>query len=118
MNGCGASVCAADLYTCNDCLGGVGTDSSGQYSWSPYTNECVEDCMHAPADAPCYKGKSSVDPSGYDPSICPEISDSPTPAPFALIENCSDASDCDSCLDAGSNCMWWSDIGYCEEVGY
>jgi hypothetical protein len=31
---------------------------------------------------------------------------------------CYMASDCDSCLDAGSNCMWWSDIGYCEEVGY
>jgi hypothetical protein len=29
--------------------------------------------MYAPADAPCFKGKSSYDPTGYDPSICDEI---------------------------------------------
>ena len=73
MEGCGAFVCAAEIDTCEACLGGPGTDASGQYSWSPYTNECVEDCMFAPADAPCFKAKSSYDPSGYDPSICDEI---------------------------------------------
>lgn len=73
--GCGATVCAAEITTCEECLGGSGTDASGQYSWSPYTNECVEDCMFAPADASCFKAKSSYDPSGYDPSICDEIKD-------------------------------------------
>ena len=73
QHGCGASVCAAEITTCEECLGGSGTDASGQYSWSPYTNECVEDCMFAPADAPCFKAKSSLDPTGYDPSICDEI---------------------------------------------
>jgi hypothetical protein len=75
MAGCGAQVCAAEINTCKKCLGGPGTSASGQYSWSPYTNECVEDCIFAPADAPCYKGKSSADPSGYDPSICAKIND-------------------------------------------
>eukprot|EP00804_Cyclotella_cryptica_P004703 CCRYP_019116-RA/>CCRYP_019116-RA protein AED:0.08 eAED:0.08 QI:0/0.66/0.75/1/1/1/4/365/330 len=75
MKGCGATVCASDLLVCEDCLGGPGTPASGQYSWSPYTNECVVDCMLAPADAPCYKSKSNYDPNGYDPSICKKNKD-------------------------------------------
>ena len=73
LHGCGAFVCASEINTCEECLGGTDTNASGQYSWSPWTNECVEHCMFAPADAPCFKAKSIFDSTGYDPSICDEI---------------------------------------------
>jgi len=96
MDGCGASVCAEDIDNCYDCLGGPGTDASGQYSWSPSSGnsgECLESCMDAPADAACYKGRSSADPSGYKPDICPSIS------------VCRSKNTCFDCLEDGA-CAW------------
>ena len=97
MDGCGATVCASELETCADCLGGVGTPASGQYFWSPFAGaagECLESCDDGPADATCYKGKSATDPTnGYDPSICPSIS------------VCRSKSSCTECLQGGA-CAW------------
>jgi len=67
-------VCAYKCTTYEDRFGGSGTPASGQYSWSPCDNTCFEDSMWAPADAPCYKGKSSYDPTAYDSSICLSVS--------------------------------------------
>ena len=116
MEGCGATVCPSDIDTCKDCLGGPGTPASGQYSWSPEFNECLTSC-DVIADASCYKGKSSADPSGYDPTICSDISDSPTPSPTIglPIDQCSEGWDCESCL-SNSECTWFADLGYCETM--
>ena len=72
QHGCGATVCPSDLDTCVSCLGGSDTPAAGQYSWSPEANECLTDCSVI-ADVSCYKAKSSMDPTGYGPSICDEI---------------------------------------------
>jgi len=76
MGGCGATVCADDITTCYECLGGPGFAASGQYAWVPEISACVPSCDEAPADASCFKGKSSADPDdGYDPSICEDFED-------------------------------------------
>merc|ERR1719356_1535353 len=104
MDGCGASVCAEDIDSCTDCLGGPSTAASGQYFWSPYlgdSGECVEDCgdSSVPADAPCYKGKSSSDPSGSDPEdVCP--------AECSTFDG-----KCNKCLENG--CNWSGDAQAC-----
>eukprot|EP00956_Cyclotella_meneghiniana_P001674 scaffold1823_cov38-Cyclotella_meneghiniana.AAC.5 len=82
MNGCGASVCPSQLTNCQDCLGGDGTKASGQYSWSPDANECLGGC-DVLADAACFEAKSSMNPSGYDPSICEEYSEDGDVSPSA-----------------------------------
>lgn len=64
MNGCGATICAAETTTCEECLG---SDASKQYSWSPVDSTCYESCMFAPADAPCYQGDT------FDASVCEDI---------------------------------------------
>lgn len=117
MEGCGASICPEDIDTCKDCLGGPSSPASGQFSWSPYTDECLSDCMWGPADAPCYKAKSSDDPSGYGPEICFEISESPTPSPTISlpIDQCSDGWNCESCT-SNSECTWFADLGHCETM--
>ena len=73
MEGCGATVCASDLDTCETCLGGPGYAAAGQYAWVPETGECVGSCDEAPADASCFQGKSIDNPEGYDRSICDDI---------------------------------------------
>lgn len=64
MNGCGATICAAEITTCEECLG---SNASKQYSWSPADSSCYESCVFAPADAPCYKGET------YNASVCEDI---------------------------------------------
>ncbi|EED91224.1 predicted protein [Thalassiosira pseudonana CCMP1335] len=109
MNGCGANVCPRELRTCEECLGGSDTPAGGQYFWSPYSGtngQCIADCKNAPADAPCYKAKSDVDPSGYGPEICA----------FIGVNKCNAATDCGSCLNVeGEFCTWFEDIQWCED---
>merc|ERR1719356_110273 len=122
MDGCGASVCAEDIDSCTDCLGGPSTAASGQYFWSPYlgdSGECVEDCgdSSVPADAPCYKGKSSSDPSGSDPEdVCPaECSTFDGKCKKCLENGCNwsgDAQACgDSCQDLPADADCWGPGG-------
>mmetsp|Transcript_43855 Transcript_43855/g.92234 ORF Transcript_43855/g.92234 Transcript_43855/m.92234 type:complete len:254 (-) Transcript_43855:46-807(-) len=89
MNGCGASVCASDLTTCDECLES-GDPVFSLYSWSPSAGaagECFESCMDAPQDVACYDG------STYDTSICESIS------------VCRTFTDCTQCLEGGA-CAW------------
>jgi len=108
MNGCGASICASDASTCQQCLGF--DETRNQYAWSPATNECVPSCRDAPADASCFPG------STYDESIC---DDAGVAAPIPPGEGCQAATDCATCMmaaPASANfCTWFEDIGYCEE---
>ena len=52
MCGIGATICAAETTTCEECLG---SDASKQYSWSAVDSTCYGSCMFAPANASCYK---------------------------------------------------------------
>ncbi|KAL7447839.1 hypothetical protein ACHAXS_000097 [Conticribra weissflogii] len=109
MNGCGAYVCASDIDNCWDCLGGVGTPASGQYAWSPSSDEygkCVATCMEAPADASCYPAKNFANGfAGFDPSICDEI------APSHESECQRIGSNCKKCLKY--QCAW--SVGECHD---
>lgn len=86
MHGCGASVCASDIHSCYDCLGGEGTEAARQYSWSPDADACLDNCSEI-ADASCYSS------SRYDESICESIS------------VCRTHHTCTECLSGGS-CAW------------
>jgi len=107
MNGCGASVCAADIDTCADCLGGEGTPAGGQYSWSPYSDDggaCVEDCSDftiVPADAPCYQAAGPNNPGGSGPESCPATCrDYGGKCKRCLNHGCSYSTEADVCEDS------------------
>lgn len=124
MDGCGASVCAADVSTCEDCLG-LDT-AAGQYSWVPATTACVPDanCNDGlvPADSACFGGAS------YDAAVCSETDAFGQPI-VDVVEiavqpgGCNAATTCSECMAATPDpdssdvpfCTWFEDVGFCQE---
>mmetsp|Transcript_21617 Transcript_21617/g.45476 ORF Transcript_21617/g.45476 Transcript_21617/m.45476 type:complete len:213 (+) Transcript_21617:167-805(+) len=100
MNGCGATKCASEITTCRQCLT-FDAPAYGQYAWSPATNECLNSCDDAPADAPCYPGYYTEGAmKTYDSSDCSKIDGGGNNR-----NRCSSfKSNCKKCLKAG--CAW------------